>query len=81
MNMGISILFIWISVMYSNEEHKTKILEKNISDLRTIIDSLNYEVLKSQSDVIRYELSLDHLKETHPKTAAEFTDYFNNDTE
>lgn len=45
------------------------------------IDSLQQELFIKQTEVGKYELSLDHLKETSPEAAKQFEDYFSNETE
>lgn len=46
-----------------------------------IIDSLSLELFQAQSETGRYEMTLEHLKETNPKAAKEFEQYFDNQTE
>jgi hypothetical protein len=45
------------------------------------IDSLQTELFIKQTEVGKYELSLDHLKEINPDAAKEFEDYMSHETE
>jgi len=44
-------------------------------------DSLLNELFSKQTEVGRYELTLDHLKEINPKAAKQFEDYMAHETE
>ncbi len=46
-----------------------------------IIDSLNEEIFNLKAESGRNELSLEHLKETDPKAAEEFENFYNHETE
>ena len=46
-----------------------------------LIDSLQTELFNANNTVGRYDLSLEHLKETNPKAAKEFEDFLNHETE
>jgi len=48
---------------------------------REVIDSLQNELFIKQSEVGRYELTLEHLKEVNPKAGAEFEHYLSHETE
>jgi uncharacterized protein YlxW (UPF0749 family) len=57
---------------------KTQIIElKSQSE----IDSLQTELFTKQTEVGKYELSLEHLKEVNPDAAKEFEDYMSHETE
>jgi len=45
------------------------------------IDSLQSELFVQQTIVGRYEVTLEHLKETNPKAAKEFEDWMSKNTE
>lgn len=45
------------------------------------IDSLQSELFVQQTIVGRYEVTLEHLKETNPKAAKEFEDWMSQNTE
>jgi hypothetical protein len=45
------------------------------------IDSLQTELFTKQTEVGKYELSLEHLKEINPDAAKEFEDYMLHETE
>ena len=44
-------------------------------------DSLLNELFSKQTEVGRYELTLDYLKEINPKAAKQFEDYMTHETE
>lgn len=44
-------------------------------------DSLQAELFIKQTEIGRYELSLENLKEVNPKAAKQFENYLNNETE
>jgi len=46
-----------------------------------LIDSLQSELFVQQTIVGRYEVTLEHLKETNPKAAKEFEDWMSHNTE
>lgn len=57
------------------------VLQHQIDSLATIKDSLVNEVFMHEISNGRYEITLEHLKETHPKAALEFENYMNHETE
>jgi len=58
----------------------TQLNRKAIADQNTI-DSLHAELFIYQSEIGRYELTLDHLNEVNPKAALEFVNYMSHETE
>jgi hypothetical protein len=66
------------------EQNKTITKQKvEINTLKTSsgIDSLQAELFIKQTEVGKYELSLEHLKEINPDAAKEFEDYMTHETE
>ena len=64
-----------------SEQVKVYNVPEAVDNLQTIIDSLNGEVFILQTQIGRYELSLEHLYEVNPKAAKEFTEFMENETE
>lgn len=60
---------------------QVKVLQHEVDSLVTIKDSLVNEVFIHEITNGRYEITLDHLQETHPKAALEFINYMNHETE
>lgn len=58
----------------------TQLNRKAIADQNTI-DSLHAELFIYQSEIGRYELTLDHLNEVNPKAALEFVNFMSHETE
>ena len=58
----------------------TQLNRKAVADEKTI-DSLHAELFIYQSEIGRYELTLDHLNEVNPKAALEFVNYMSHETE
>jgi hypothetical protein len=69
------------NVEIKSEDGKDTILNVDQTGAQNIVDSLQDEIFNSQSINGRYEMSLEHLKETNPKAAKQFEDYMNNETE
>lgn len=63
-------------IKVASEEYKNQ-----IDTMNRQIDSLRDEDFNHSSELGRYELSLDHLKEVNPKAAKEFEDYMEHETE
>lgn len=57
------------------------IITYKIDSLQTLVDSLDLEVFNANNAAGRYELSLQHIEETHPKAAKEFNHFLQNETE
>ena len=51
------------------------------SDSQNIVDSLQEELFILQTQIGRYELSLEHLYEVNPKAGKEFTNFMEQETE
>ena len=64
-----------------SEQVKVYNVPEAVDNLQTIIDSLNGEVFILQTQIGRYELSLEHLYEVNPKAANEFTNFMESETE
>ena len=52
-----------------------------VDSLQNIVDSLNSEVFILQTQIGRYELSLEHLDEVNPKAGKEFQNFMEHETE
>ena len=77
-------------VIYGQNEQLTKLESEQVKvynvplavdSLQNIIDSLNSEVFILQTQIGRYELSLEHLDEVNPKAGKEFTNFMEHETE
>ena len=64
-----------------SEQVKVYNVPEAVDNLQTIIDSLNGEVFILQTQIGRYELSLEHLYEVNPEAANEFTNFMESETE
>ena len=60
---------------------QVSVLQHQVDSLTVIKDSLANEVFILGVTNGRYEITLDHLHETHPKAALEFVNYMNHETE
>jgi hypothetical protein len=54
---------------------------QTIDSLQNLADSLHDEDFSKSTIIGRYELTLEHLKETNPKAAKEFEDWMSHNTE
>ena len=52
-----------------------------IDSLTTQVDSLRDELFNSSTEIGRYELTQEHLKEVNPKAEKQFEEYYNHETE
>ena len=77
-------------VIYGQNKQLTKLESEQVKvynvplavdSLQNIIDSLNSEVFILQTQIGRYELSLEHLDEVNPKAGKEFTEFMEHETE
>jgi len=77
-------------VIYGQNEQLTKLKSEQVKvynvplavdSLQNIVDSLNSEVFILQTQIGRYELSLEHLDEVNPKAGKEFTNFMEHETE
>lgn len=77
-------------VIYGQNKQLTKLESEQVKvynvplavdSLQNIIDSLNSEVFILQTQIGRYELSLEHLDEVNPKAGKEFTNFMEHETE
>jgi hypothetical protein len=64
-----------------SEQVKVYNVPEAVNVLQSTIDSLNSEVFILQTQIGRYELSLEHLYEVNPKAGKQFDEYLNNETE
>ena len=77
-------------VIYGQNEQLTKLESEQVKvynvplavdSLQNIVDSLNSEVFILQTQIGRYELSLEHLDEVNPKAGKQFTNFMEHETE
>jgi phage terminase large subunit GpA-like protein len=64
-----------------SEQVKVYNVPEAVNVLQSTIDSLNSEAFILQTQIGRYELSLEHLYEVNPKAGKQFDEYLNNETE
>ena len=64
-----------------SEQIKVYNVPAAVDSLQSTIDSLNSEVFILQTQIGRYELSLEHLDEVNPKAGKEFTNFMEHETE
>lgn len=83
-----SLVAIWSTLKYYNEADDLEkerginsVLQTRTIKMEDTIDSLKSEFFIQSTIIGRYDLSLDHLKEVHPKAAAEFEYFMNTKTE
>jgi len=80
--LGIASVGLMLYTMYEQNNtitrQKTQIIELKS---QSGIDSLQTELFTKQTEVGKYELSLEHLKEINPDAAKEFEDYMSHETE
>ena len=62
-------------------EQKIEVVVGGDIEKAQIIDSLNSELFVLQTQIGRYELSLEHLYEVNPKAGKEFTEFMEHETE
>ena len=80
--LGITSVGLMLYTMYE-QNNKINDLKSEVKTLKSQSgnDSLLNELFIKQTEVGRYELSLEHLKDVNPKGAKQFEDYLNNETE
>jgi beta-lactam-binding protein with PASTA domain len=75
--VGVAIILFWAittrDLAISNK--------RKSEQLQAQVDSLQSENFVLKTQMGSYELSEEHLKETNPKAAKEFTNYLQNETE
>jgi hypothetical protein len=80
--LGIASVGLMLYTMYEQNNtitrQKTQIIELKS---QSGIDSLQTELFTKQTEVGKYELSLEYLKEVNPDAAKEFEDYMSHETE
>mgnify|MGYP007086146386 FL=1 len=64
-----------------SEQVKVYNVPAAVDSLQSTIDSLNSEVFILQTQIGRYELSLEHLDEVNPKAGKQFTNFMEHETE
>jgi hypothetical protein len=69
-----------LTICYFQQRDLTK-LRTEVDTQTQIIDSLRDDAFNNSTIVGRYELTLDHLKETNPKAADDFENFLNHETE
>jgi len=86
--ISLTILILAMLVLIEYQDNKVTKLENKlntsvytIDSLNKVVDSLHDESFNAQAELGRYELSLDHLYEVNRKSATEFVNYMNHETE
>ena len=87
----VTIAFLSLGINYLNlrEELKKCQTDKGYipggdiekAELRALVDSLRDENFIKSTEIGRYEITLDWLKETNPKAGKEFEDWMSHNTE
>jgi hypothetical protein len=72
---------IWLIVMWNNSVITVKEQKQTIDSLINISDSLRDESFIRFTELGRYELSVEHLKQVNPSAAKQLTDFLENETE
>ena len=83
-----ALLFLYTSVMWSNENidsknQKVEIqkLTKEVDSLQILNDSLNMELFPAEVELGRYQVAYEIFLERNPKAASQFGDIISNETE
>ena len=83
LNIGLIVIMLvgfWSFMIRDvNEKDMQNKLEKQTTE--HLIDSLRGELFIKESELGRYELTLEHLKEVNPEAATQFENYLTNQTE
>ena len=77
-NAFLSLATVGILLYTINDQHKQI---QHYKQEQVIVDSLREELFNAQSELGRYEMTEEHLKETDPETAKEFEDFKEKETE
>jgi hypothetical protein len=75
------IVILVLSTMLTIQTRGITQLNRNAVANQNTIDSLHAELFIYQSEIGRYELTLDHLNEVNPKAALEFVNFMSHETE
>jgi hypothetical protein len=75
------IVILVLSAMLTIQTRGITQLNRNAVANQNTIDSLHAELFIYQSEIGRYELTLDHLNEVNPKAALEFVNFMSHETE
>ena len=80
--LGLASVGLMLVTMYE-QNNKINELKSEVKTLKEQngVDSLQAELFIKQTEVGRYELSLEHLKDVNPKGAKQFEDYMAHETE
>lgn len=83
-----ALLFLYTSVMWSNENINSKTqkieiqkLTKEVDSLQVLNDSLNMELFPKEVELGRYQIAYEIFLERNPKAASQFGDIISNETE
>ena len=80
--VGTGALSVLLICYYQQKElSKLRSEQVKVYNVSAAVDSLNSEVFILQTQIGRYELSLEHLYEVNPKAGKQFDKYLNNKTE
>jgi hypothetical protein len=75
------IISVWLAFRTTSQDRTIDELNVNNTALSNKADSLKSELFITSTVIGRYELSLDYLKESNPKAAKEFEEFYNHETE
>ena len=74
-----SLLALLTTIYFQNE--RINQFKVEVKTLQSTADSLHDELFIKHIQLSRYELTLDYLQEVNPKTALEFVNFMNHETE
>ena len=75
------IICLWLAFTHHSQKREIYEMQDQISKMQLQLDSLHDESFNAFTVNGRYELSLEYLKETNPKAAKDFEDFFDHQTE
>lgn len=79
--IGAILSFLSTVVHYQNLKGEYKILDQKLDSLQSVKDSLQDINFINEVNFNRYDITLEHFKETNPALAKEFEDYLYSQTE
>jgi hypothetical protein len=81
MKGAIAFFVIAMAVLLSGIYYETHQIKQVLAEKDRIIDSLQHEIFVTEAMLNRYEITLEHIETTNPKTALEFVNFMNHETE
>jgi len=81
--LSLIIVGILFHIIYNQHKliQQYKETQPSLDSLKTEVDSLRDELFNSSTEIGRYELTQEHLKEVNPKAEKQFEEYYNHETE